>query len=66
MAKLGGGIDELEVDLLQGPALGLHQQGLGRREMTQESVGQSGQLGGTISQMEFPASELQRQQPTLL
>lgn len=28
MAKLGGGVDELKVDLLQGPPFGLHQQGL--------------------------------------
>lgn len=28
MAKLGGGVDELQVNLLKGPAFGLHQQGL--------------------------------------
>lgn len=28
MAKLGGGVDELQVNLLKGPPFGLHQQGL--------------------------------------
>ena len=32
MAKLGGGVDELQVNLLKGPAFGLHQQGLAESE----------------------------------
>lgn len=32
MAKLGGGMDELEVNLLQGPPLCLHQQGHAKGE----------------------------------
>lgn len=28
MAKLGGGVDKLKVNLLQGPPFGLHEQGL--------------------------------------
>lgn len=31
MAKLGGGVNELQVNLLQGPPFGLHQQGLGAK-----------------------------------
>lgn len=36
VAKLGGGVDELEVDLLQGAAAGLHQQ---RLRTTRKQVG---------------------------
>lgn len=38
MTKFGGCVNELQVNLLQGPALGLHKQGLQTRDASEHAA----------------------------
>ena len=41
VAELGAGVDELQLDVLEGLTLGVHQQGLEKEERDQRTVGRT-------------------------